>query len=81
MDDSRSFDQWNRRYDDLHINMLNSRFRDREFWLEGLVECFAAARVICSEAAPDKILALLCSLRADREATPSDMDELLLQMD
>lgn len=69
------------RYDDLHIDKVDSAFSSRESWSKGMVECFAAARVIRSEAAPDKVLALLCSLREDEELPPSSMDELYIQMD
>lgn len=69
------------RYDDLHINKIAPEFKDPNCWAAGMVECFALARRIRSDAAPHKVLALLCSLRSGQHSILRDMDELSTQMD
>lgn len=69
------------RCDDLHIHKIAPEFKDPNRWAAGMVECFASAHRIRSDAAPHKVLALLCSLRSGQHSTPRDMDEPSTQMD
>jgi hypothetical protein len=71
------------RFDDLHIDKIDSAWRGRESWVDGCSEALHLAIQVKTQIAPDKILAMMCSLSSDESAfiVPRSPNELAEQID
>ena len=70
------------RFDDLHIDQISPNRKHRETWVMGSMEAINVARKVWSRTAPDKVLALMCSLACEsNECPPDSTEELAAQMD
>ena len=69
------------RFDDLHIDEIDEGWVDRNQWIRGMKESLEAARPIRSTTAPDKVLALVCSLEDGPCESPSNFEKLAAQFD
>ena len=69
------------RFDELHIDEIDPAWADRTQWLEGMTKGLEAVRTICTELAPDKVPALICSLEDGPRELPASLEELVNQFD
>jgi hypothetical protein len=69
------------RRDGLHIDDIEAVWSERSRWIEGMIESLNVARSIRLDVAPDKVIALMCSLVDGPSEVPMNLDELAAQMD
>jgi hypothetical protein len=62
-------DRGDLRFQDLHIDRVNHRFAEKSHWLEGAVECFAAATRIRTDRRLPFLVAVGIELRASCSRT------------
>ena len=70
------------RFDDLHIDKIDPAWGGRESWIEGSSKAIDLAKELKANIAPDKTLALMCSLTNDGNEfiAPRSPDELSEQI-
>lgn len=70
------------RFDDLHIDRIDPEWKGRDTWINGSSESLKLARKSRQCIAPDKVLALMCSLICGPdEILPASLDDLASQID
>ena len=69
------------RADDLHINKIDEGWTEKAEWVRGMKQTLQIARPIRSTIAPDKVLALVCSLEDGPCEAPLDLEKLAAQFD
>ena len=69
------------RFDELHLDQIDPAWADKSQWKRGMTASLEVARSICTELAPGKLLALICSLEDGPGAAPANLEELASQFD
>jgi hypothetical protein len=70
------------RLDDLHVDTISPEWKEHETWVDGSSEAIKLARKSRSRIAPDKVLALMCSLTSESSETPpASIEDLATQID
>jgi hypothetical protein len=69
------------RADDLHIDDIDPGWAEQNQWVEGMKQSLRIARPIRSKLAPEKVLALVCSLEDGPREAPLNLDKLAAQFD
>jgi hypothetical protein len=70
------------RLDELHVDTIDPEWKERKTWVDGSSEAIKLARMSRSRIAPNKVLALMCSLKSESsERPPGSIEDLATQID
>ena len=69
------------RADDLHIDRIDEGWTDKAQCVRDMKQSLQIARALRSTIAPEKVLALACSLEDGPRETPLDLEKLAAQFD
>ena len=64
------------RFDDLHIDQIAPAWRDRDSWLKGSSDALSLAKELKKSSAPEKTLAIMCSLISEALNSPFRLRQL-----